>query len=223
MFIVTFSEKIEWLWGKKHQKCLLENYEVGNGNLHHKLNRGRAWSLNAERVIVEVVLSEQSQHAELWWVHGNKQLILWAVNAVKPCFFWTWVLFSYPPNRRTLPALLTLKVCMTFSSPQHYINLLLMSSKYQLGEGQHEVPLPPNKGHVLAGSLITTLTGPNAAGEHTLQFCLIKFPFLCRAGLQKSCRKFHCASIHISWSSQLGSKERKALLAHDSSHPKIHI
>lgn len=189
-----FWEKRETV-GKKHQKCLFENYEVENGNLHHKLIRGKAWPLNVERIIVELVLSEQSQHAELCWVHGNKQLTLWAVNLVKPCFFWTRVLFSYPPNLITLTALLTLKLCMTFSSPQQYTHLLPMSCKYQRGKVQPELPPPPSKRHVLAGSRMPTVTGPNTAGEHTLQFSLIKFPFLSRVSLQKSCRKFRYATL----------------------------
>lgn len=77
------------------------------------LIRGRTWPLDDERVGLEVVLSEQSQPAELWWVHGEKQLILWTVNPVKSCFLWTHVLFSYPPNTITLAALLAQKPCMT--------------------------------------------------------------------------------------------------------------
>lgn len=43
-----------------------------------------------------------------------------------------------------------------------------MSSKYQLGEGQCELPMLPDKWHVLADSLIPTVTGSTSA-EHTLQ------------------------------------------------------
>lgn len=78
------------------------------------------------------------------------------------------ILFSYPPNTVTLTDLLTLKLCMTFSSPQQCTHLL-MGSKYQVGEGQPQLPQLPDKGHVLAGSLTPTVTGPAAAGEHTLQ------------------------------------------------------
>lgn len=90
---------------KKHQKHVwkLWGWKWKITQLHHKLIRGRAWPLNTERVILEVVLSEQSQHTELRWVPGNNNLILQTVNLVKPGLFWTHVIFSYLPNTITSP------------------------------------------------------------------------------------------------------------------------
>lgn len=86
-----------------------------------------------------------------------------------------------------------LNLFKSFSSPQLYFfsMFLLMTSKYHLAEGL------PDKGHVLSHSLIPTASAPTTAGEHTLQLCLITFPFLCRDSLQKSCRKPHYSSSQM--------------------------
>lgn len=81
---------------EKHRSLTVVKLEMETGTLCWS----EAWPLNDERVVVEVVLSEQSQYAELRWVHENKQLILWAVNPVKTCFLSTSVFFLTHPSQQ---------------------------------------------------------------------------------------------------------------------------
>lgn len=131
MFTVTFSEKRECFL-EKASKAHIWKLSSWKWKITMLIRR-RAWPLNTERVILEVVLSEQSQHTELWWVPGNNHLILQAVRLVQPGLFWSPVLFSYPPK--------------TITFPKALYNLLLTSAcffSYHLSEGL------PDKGHVLS-------------------------------------------------------------------------
>lgn len=95
MFVVTFSEK-----GEVAVRKNTEVWQLSSWKWKLAPYVDQRLGLNDERVVVEVVLSEQSQHAELRWVHENKQLILWVVNPVKTCFLSTRVFFLTHPSQQ---------------------------------------------------------------------------------------------------------------------------
>lgn len=172
---------------EKHRSLTVVKLEMETGTLCWS----EAWPLNDERVVVEVVLSEQSQHAELRWVHENKQLILWAVNPVKTCFLSTRVFFlthhhNNPKLCTSVPCLLTLAV---HSSLWHI-------PQTPAGWRAPSAALAPNKGSVPATSLKPAAADHQlaTAAEHTPQLWpqwIYKFHYLYRVGFQKSHRKLH--------------------------------
>lgn len=186
MFVVTFSEK-----GEVAVRKNTEVWQLSSWKWKLAPYVDQRLGLNDERVVVEVVLSEQSQHAELRWVHENKQLILWAVNPVKTCFLSTRVFFlthhhNNPKLCTSVPCLLTLAV---HSSLWHI-------PQTPAGWRAPSAALAPNKGSVPATSLKPAAADHQlaTAAEHTPQLWpqwIYKFHYLYRVGFQKSHRKLH--------------------------------